>query len=165
MALVQALFHPLSHVSRDETPNLINILSSKSILPESGLDNIIVQPKERLRRLLHPGILTREPGHKERVLTIRIELGVDGSLGKDGHLVRVEPVRHAPRSVFEREFCNQAPLGHDVDLRAARVRVRRVEAAGSEEAERHADSGADEGGEYFAVGADGVAAFAAGDGA
>lgn len=41
--------------------------------------------------------------------------------------------------------------------------VRRVEAAGAEEAEGHGGGGADEGGEAFAVGFDGVAAVAGGD--
>jgi hypothetical protein len=45
------------------------------------------------------------------------------------------------------------------------VDVRRVEAAGSDEAESHADAGTDECREVLAVGFDGVAAFAGGDGA
>ena len=43
--------------------------------------------------------------------------------------------------------------------------VRRVEAAGPDETERHADAGADERREVFAVGFDGVAALARGGGA
>ena len=68
-------------------------------------------------------------------------------------------------AVFEREFGDEAAFDDDVDLGAARVRVWRVEAARADEAERHADAGADEGGEDFAVRAHGVAAFAGGDGA
>ena len=39
-----------------------------------------------------------------------------------------------------------------------------IEAAGAEEAERHADAGADQGGESFPVGANGMASFAGGGG-
>ncbi len=165
MALAQALLHPQGHVGRDEAPDLIHVLSRKSILPQRRLHDIIVEPKERLRRLLHTRILAREPGHEERVLASRVELGVNSALREHSHLIRVQSVRDAASAVLEGEFRDQGPLDDDVDLGAPGMRVRGVEAAGADEAEGHADAGADEGGEDGAVGAHGVAAFAGCDGA
>ena len=165
MALLQALLNPLGYISRNEAPNLIHVLSSKGILPQRGLDNIIVEPEERLRRLLHAWILTREPSHEERVIAPRVELRVDSALRENGHLVRVEFVGDAVGAVLQGEFGDEAAFDDDVDLGAAGMSVRGVETAGSDEAERHAYSGADEGWEDFAVCAHGVATFAACDGA
>ena len=161
MALHQALLHPFSHVCRDEAPNLIHVLSSKGVLPKSRLHNIVIEPKERLRGLLHARIFTRESSDKKRVLAAGIELRVDSALRKNGHLVRVEPVGNAVGAVLEREFGYQAAFDDDVDLGAAGVGVWRVETAGTDEAECHADSGPDERWEYFTIRAHRVASFAA----
>ena len=165
MALTQALLHPFGHVGRDEAPNFIHVLSSKSILAESGLHNIIVEAKESLRGLLDAGIFAREPSHEQRIVTARVELGVDGALRENGHLIRVESVGDTVGAVLEGEFCDQAALDDDVDLGAAGMGVRGVETTGADEAECHADAGADEGWEDFTVCADSVAALAACDGA
>ena len=161
MALHQTLLHPFSHVSRDEAPDLIHILSSKSILPKSRLHNIVVEPKERLRGLLHARIFTRESSHKERVIATRIEFRMDSALRENGHLVRVKSVGDAVSAVLERELGYQTAFDDDVDLGAAGVGVWRVEAAGTDEAECHADSGPDERWEDFTVRTHGVASFAA----
>ncbi len=164
VALPQALLHPQGHVGRDQAPDFIHVLPRKSILPQRRLDDVIVEPKERLRRLLHARILARESGHEERVVASGVELCVDGALREHGHLVRVEAVGDAAGAVFEGEFRDETAFDDDVDLGAAGVRVRGVEAAGADEAEGHADAGADEGREDGAVGAHGVAAFAGCDG-
>ena len=65
------------------------------------------------------------------------------ALRENGHLVRIEPIRHAADAVLEREFRDEGTGGDDVDFGTARVRVGRVEAAGAEEAEGHGDAGAD----------------------
>ena len=164
VALLQALLDPFGDIGRDEAPDFIHVLSGKGILSKRRLHDIVVEPEERLRGLLHAGILTREPSDEERVVAARVEFGVDGALREDGHLVRVELVGDAVGTVLEREFGYEAAFDDDVDLGTARVGVRGVEAAGTDEAEGHADAGADEGREDFAVCADGVAAFAACDG-
>ena len=161
MALHQAFFHPFSHVGWDEAPDLIHILSSKSILPESRLHNILVEPKERLCGLLHTRIFTRESSDKERVIAARIELRMDSTLRENGHLIRVESVGDAMGAVLEREFGYQATLDDDIYLGAAGVGVWGIETAGTDEAERHADSGPDERWEDFTVRTHGVTTFAA----
>ena len=160
MAFHQACLHPFSHISRNEAPDLIHVLSSKSILPKSRLHNIIIEPKERLRSLLHPRIFTRKSSDKERVIAAGIEFRMDSALRENRHLVRVESVGDAVGTVLERELGYQAAFDDDVDLGAAGVRVWGVETAGADEAERHADSGADERWEDFPVCTYGVASFA-----
>ena len=161
MAFHQTLLHPFSHVSWDETPDLIHILSSKSILPKSRLYNIVVEPKERLRGLLHTRIFTRESSDEERVIAAGIELRMDSALRKNGHLVRIQSVGDAVGAVLECELDYQAAFDDDVDLGAAGVGVWGIETAGADEAECHADSGPDESREDFSIRTHGVASFAA----
>ena len=104
MAFLQTLLHALGHVGRDQAPDLIHVLPGKRILPQSRLDNVIIEPEERLRRLLHAGIFAREAGDEDRVVAVWVELGVDGALREDGHLVRVESVGYAVGAVLEGEF-------------------------------------------------------------
>ena len=160
MALFQALFHALGHVGRDEAPDLIDVLPSKSILPQSRLDDVVVEPEECLRRLLHTGVFTRETGDKDRIIAARVELGVDGALRENGHLVRVESVGDAVGAILEGEFCDEAAFDGDVDLGAAGMSVRGVETAGTEESHCHADTGADERREDLTIRAHSVASFA-----
>ena len=161
MALFQALLHAFGHVGRNKAPDLIHVLASKSILPERRLDNIVIEPKESLRRLLHTGVFARETSDKDGIVAAGVELGVDGALRENGHLVRVESVRDGVGAVLERELGDQAAFDRDVDLGAAGMGVRGVEAAGTEEADGHADTGADEGWEDLTVRAHRVASFAA----
>ena len=106
MALLQALFHAFGHVGRDEAPDLIQVLPSKIILPKSRLDNVVVEPEECLRRLLHTRVFARETSDKDRIIAARVELRVDGALRENGHLVRVESVGDAVGAILEGELCD-----------------------------------------------------------
>lgn len=66
-----------------------------------------------------------------------------GALGEDGHLELREVVGDGRGAVLGDEFGDERALHDDVDFGGARVHVRRVEAAGAEEAEGHADAVAD----------------------
>ena len=85
---------------------------------------------------------------------------MNSALREHRHLVRIESISDAAGAVFERELCYQGPLDDDVDLGAAGVGMWGIETAGTDEAECHADSGADEGREDFTVRTHGVASFA-----
>ena len=106
MALFQALLHALGHVGRDKTPDLIDVLPSEIILPKSRLDNVVVEPEKCLRRLLHTRVFTRETSDKDRIIAAGVELGVDGALRENGHLVRVESVGDAVGAILEGELCD-----------------------------------------------------------
>ena len=106
VALLQALLHAFGHVGRDEAPELLQVLPSEILLPKSRLDNVVVEPEESLRRLLHTGVFTRETGDKDRIIAARVELGVDGALRENGHLVLVESVGDAVGAVLECELCD-----------------------------------------------------------
>ena len=82
-----------------------------------------------------------------------------GALGEDGHLELGQVVGDGLGAVLGDELGDERALDDDVDFGRARVHVRRVEAAGAEEAERHGDSVADERGELLAVGFDGFASW------
>lgn len=71
-------------------------------------------------------------------------------------------VAHESRAVLGDHLRDQGAMHDDVDFGAPRVRVRGIEAAGAEEAERHADACADKRGEDLAVCFDGVATEAGG---
>ena len=160
--LLQTTLNPQRHIRRHHGPPLVQLLPTQTA--QGRLHNIVLEPQQRLRRLLHAGVLTPEPGHEDGILAVRVELGVQRPLREHGDLVRLDRVDDVGRPVFELELRDQRALHDDVDFRTARVRVRRVEAAGPKEAEGHAHAGADQGGEAVAVGAHGVAAFAGGGG-
>ena len=164
MTLLKALLHPLRHVRWNKAPDLIYIFSGKGILPQSRLHNIIIKPKERLRGLLHARIFTREPSHKERIVAARIELRMDSPLRENSHLIRVEFISDTTSAILQSKLRNEASLNHDINLRAAGMRMRGIETTGANEAKCHADAGADEGWEDFTIGTHGVATFTACDG-
>ena len=109
---------------------------------------------------MHTRIFRGETGDEKGVGAIRVEFGVDGTLGEHGHLVGGQVVGDGLGFVLQGEFGDEAALDDDVDFRGARVRVRGVEAAGAQEAQRHGDAGAHQGGKHLAVGFHRVSALA-----
>lgn len=128
------------------------------------MQNVVVEIVQSLRRLLDAWVLGGEAGDEDGVGAVWVPLGVDGALGEDGHLVLVEAVADQGGAVLEDVLGPQGALDDDVDLGGARVRVRGVEAAGTDEAEGHADAVAYQGREVLAVGLDGVPSVAGRDG-
>ena len=165
VALLQALLHPFGHGRWDEAPELIQVRSSKGLLRKSSLHNIIIEPKECLRRLLRAGIFTTEPSHEDRFIAAGIELRMHGALRVDGHLVRVDLIGYAVCAVLEDELRDKAALDHGVDLGAAGMAMRGVETTRTEEAHCHAYPSANERWEVFTIRAYEVAALAACDSA
>ena len=165
MALLQALLHPFGYGRRDEAPELFQVRSSKGLLRNSSLHNIIIEPKECLRRLLRSRIIAPEPSHEDRLIAVGIELRMHGALRVDGHLVRVDSVGYAVCAVLENELRNEAALDDGVDLGAAGMAVRGVETTRTEEGHCHAYPGANEGWEVFTIRAYEVATLAACDSA
>lgn len=90
---------------------------------------------------------------------------MDGALRENSHLIRVEFVGDAVCAVLKGELCDKAAFDDDIDLGAARVGVWGVETAGADEAECHADSGANEGREDLTICAYSVATLTGCDGA
>jgi len=89
VTLIQALLHSFGHIRWNNAPELIQVCPINGVLlAKSSVLNIIVQPKESLRDLLHARILTSKPGNEECIITARVELGMHSPLRKDGHLVR-----------------------------------------------------------------------------
>jgi hypothetical protein len=164
-ALLQTALHAQRHIRRQSVPELLNVLSIDRIQAKIRLHKLRVQRKQRLGHLLNPRVLARKPSNKHGIVAVGVELGVRSAHRENGHLEFLEQSRDRPGAVLSDEFRPQFPLYNNVDLRRARMDVRRVETAGADEAQGHADSRADEGGEVFAVGLDGVAALALGDGA
>lgn len=117
-----------------------------------------VQAEEGLGRGLDAGVLVGERGHERRVAAVRVEFGVQGALREEGHLQRDEGVGDGTGAAFQHELRRHATVDEDVELGAARVRVRRVEAARAKESNRHGATGAHERRKGYAVGANGGAA-------
>lgn len=103
-ALLQALLHPLRHIRRNQPPKLLQIRPLKRILPQRRRHNIIIQPEESLRRLLHARVLAREPSNEKRIVASGVKLRVHCPLREYSHLIRTELVADCMRAVLEREL-------------------------------------------------------------
>ena len=105
-------------------------------------------------RLLGARVGAGEGGDEGGILAGRVELGVQGALREDGHLVLLEPVGNDAGVVLGHHLRVDGAVDDEVELGAARVRVWRVEAAGAEEAHRDGGVLADEGWEGHLAAAD-----------
>lgn len=151
--------------SRNSALELINI-GTIDTLPKSSLDDLLAQRQDLLDNLSGAEVLAVEARHEGSRLAIRVELRMHAALVEGRHLVRGHRVRDQPpppvlqHAVLRHHLDDEPPGRDDLQLRRARVQVRRVEAAGVEEADGHAGAGADERGERLAVRGEEVAAFA-----
>lgn len=152
------------NILRNDIPKLINIHPRQRLITQRSLNNMVIEPKESLRRLLDTWILIGEASDEDGALTVGVKLGMDSALGEDNALKNSCVMMDDLGAVLSDELSVEGAAHDDVELGAARVGVRRVEAAAVEEAQRHGDAGADEGREGFAVGLHRVAAGALGDG-
>ena len=138
-------------------------------LSERGLDDIGAETNQLIKDLSGAEILTVESSHERGGRAVGVELRMHAPQIKGRHLISVDLVGDDPPlarlgiqdAVLGQHLRHQAALGDDLELDGARVHVWGVEAAGVQEADGHADAGADEGGEGLAVGRDEVAALAA----
>lgn len=144
---------------------MINVAAVEGEVGREGrLQEVVVEVVQPLGGLLDTRVLGGEAGHEDGVVALGVPLRVDRALREDGHLVLVEAVSDKGGAVLEDVLGAQGTLDDDVDLGGPGVGVGGVEPAGANEPERHADAVADEGGEVFPVGLDGVAAVPRGDG-
>lgn len=141
--LHQTCLHPLRHIRRNRSPELLQVLPRKRLSPNRRPDDIVLEAKEALRRLQDTRVLTRETRHKDGWCAVRVELRVQRPLREERHLVLAQVIDDRLGAVLANELGNQTAGDDDVDLGRARVRVRCVEATGGEEAEGHAEGGAD----------------------
>lgn len=108
-------------------------------------------------------LLIRETRDEDGHGAFGVELGVHSALRKHRHSELRQLVADEARAVLEDGLGVQAAFDDEIELGGARMHVRRVEAAGAEEAHRHGAALAHESGEGVLVGAGDVAAFAFGD--
>lgn len=155
--LLQASLHTQSNIGRDQLPELFDIFALKGEIVLCGcLHDLLIKSEEGLCDLLNAWILARETGNKDGVFAIGVELGMQGALRGDGHLLRPKRVVNGSSFILKGELRLQCTLDHDIDLRAAWICVRSVEAARTEESYSHGDAGADQTREGFTIRADGM---------
>jgi hypothetical protein len=105
------------HVLWNHAPERVDILAIKGkIIRKHRLQQVVIQIEQALRALLHTGILGREARHEDGVLAVGVELGVDGALREDGHLVLGEFVADHGEAVLGDVLGAQGSLDDDVDF-------------------------------------------------
>lgn len=159
--LLQAPFYTQSYVGRDQFPEFGNILALEVEIIASGrFHDVLVEPKISLRRLLNTWVLAREASNEDGIVAIGVEFGVQCTLREDCHLVSRKRVVDRSSPVLERELRLQGTFDNEVDLRAAWVCVRGVEAARAEKAKGHGCTGANKRRKRLAIGPNGSTALA-----
>lgn len=90
---LQTRLHTQRDILGHATAKQLNIAALEGkVVGEGRGEDIVVEVEQALGALLDARVLGGEARHEGRVRAVWIELGVDGALGEDGHLVLGELV-------------------------------------------------------------------------
>jgi hypothetical protein len=154
VALGEALVDADSQVGGDGSAELLDVLAIEGAgEAEGGVDDVLVEAEEVLGDLAGTGVGLVEGRDEGGRLAVVVDLVVDGADGEDGALELLQRRRNLHgEAVLEDEAGIDGALDDSEELSGARVGVRGVDAAGSEEGDGRGDIEIGQDGEVGDVG-------------
>jgi hypothetical protein len=141
-ALGHADLHVPSQVGRDILGKVLKVLAVDFLgEAERSVDNLVVKREEALGDLVGTWVLRVEAGNKDGLLTVVVELEVNGALGEDGALEFVKRagdlgvLAGADEKAIFKDVAKLEVLSlyEGEELGGARVHMRSVDSTGLEE--------------------------------